>query len=436
MADVVTNKESGRRIAIVGTGISGNVAAYLLRGQHEVTVFEANDYVGGHSNTVDVDEDGVSIPVDTGFIVFNDQTYPNFLRLLETLGQDYRDSEMSFSVQHAARNVEYNGSSLNGLFGQRRNLFRPNFHRMVRDILRFNSEAQELLRQPFAHTPLGRYLEANGYSKEFEVMYLVPMAAAIWSSVPDTIREMPIGFLVRFFANHGLLQLKDRPQWKVISGGSRQYVSKLTAGHRDRILLETPVTHVRRNEHGVTVSAAGRADQDFDYVILACHSDQALRLLDDPSDLEQEVIGNIPYQRNEAVLHTDRSVLPNRKCCWAAWNYFVADDSANDMAVTYNMNILQGIESSQQYLVTLNQRERIDPARIIATIAYDHPVFSERGLQAQARQSELNLDGRTLYCGSYWRNGFHEDGVVSAMAAVHDLQEVMQREKRHLQRSA
>jgi predicted NAD/FAD-binding protein len=328
MADIRVTRPGGKRVAIVGSGIAGNVAAYLLRRQHDVTVFEANDYVGGHTNTVDVplDESGKTLPIDTGFIVFNDRTYPHFVRLLERLQQPTRESVMTFSVQSAGRGIEYNGASLNALFAQRRNILSPPFYRMVRDILRFNQEAPRLLEGAFDDTRLGEYLNNNGYSPEFGDLYLVPMAAAIWSAQPDRIWDMPVHFLVRFFRNHGLLQLRDRPVWRTIDGGSREYVRKLVDGHRDRIRLSTPVRSLRRIDGGVLVMTDRFEAERFDYVVLACHSDQALHLLADPTPAETDVLSAIEYQENEAILHTDENVLPRRRRCWAAWNYHIPRD--------------------------------------------------------------------------------------------------------------
>ena len=422
------------KIAVVGTGIAGNVAAYKLRDYHDVTVFEAAGYVGGHTNTVDVEDSGRKIPIDTGFIVFNDRTYPNFVQLLEEIGQQSQPSEMSFSVRSEDGRLEYNGAGLNALFAQRTNLFKPSFHRMIRDILRFNRTAVASLDNEDPDQALGRYLAKHGYSDEFLNNYLVPMAAAIWSSEPVAVRDMPLRFLIRFFHNHGLLQLKDRPQWRVIKGGSREYVKKLVAGHRDRIRLNTPVQSIVRHVDGVEVNTADAGSEWYDAVFLACHSDQALRLLSDPSDAERDVLGAIEYQQNEAVLHTDASVLPKRRLAWAAWNYHLPTDTANRVPVTYNMNILQRFNSDIEYCVTLNNDHHIDPAKIIRRIRYDHPVYRRETIAAQARQAEINCD-RTFYCGAYWRNGFHEDGVVSTLNAVQHFEERLKHAELHLRRA-
>ena len=301
------------KIAIIGAGIAGNVAAYKLNQQHDITVFEAGSYVGGHTNTVTVNENGRELAVDTGFIVFNDRTYPNFIRLLDEIGQESQESEMSFSVQAEDDGIEYCGTTLNSLFAQRRNIIRPTFFRMVRDILRFNRTVSTSLEQLDESQLLGSYLVENEYSREFTDHYLIPMAAAIWSAEPRSVLEMPVKFLVRFFANHGLLQIKDRPVWRVIRGGSRQYVSKLVAAHRDRIRLNSPVQSIRRTGSHVELQSASGGKETFDYVFVACHSDQALSLLKDATPLERQVLGAIRYQPNEAILHTDTSLMPRRR---------------------------------------------------------------------------------------------------------------------------
>lgn len=422
------------RIAIIGTGISGNVAAYKLRQNHEITVFEANDYVGGHTNTVDVIEDDVRTPVDTGFIVFNDRTYPNFISLLDEIGQESQPSEMSFSVQAKADALEYCGSSINAMFAQRRNFVRPSFYKMVADILRFNKAMLGLLDQLDDSVLLGDYLRRNDYSQQFIDHYIVPMVAAIWSAEPVAVRRMPIAFLVRFFANHGLLQLKDRPQWRVIKGGSREYVRKLTLGHQERIRLNCPVQSVRRTDLGVEVNSATGGREIFDQVFFACHSDQALRILADPTPVEREVLGAIRYQKNEAILHTDESLMPRRKLAWAAWNCHVPADMTKSVAVTYNMNILQRLKTKKQYCVTLNSAPDIDEEKILRRIEYEHPIFSVAMVAAQARQHEINVDD-TFFCGAYWRNGFHEDGVVSALDAVEHFERRCCNEELHLRRA-
>jgi len=423
------------KVAVIGSGIAGNVAAYKLRKEHDITVFESGSYVGGHTNTMDVYEDDRALAVDTGFIVFNDRTYPNFIRLLEEIGQESQPSEMSFSVQADDGRVEYSGSSLNGLFAQRKNLLRPSFYRMIRDILRFNRTTLPNVDRLDGAETLRNYLLENGYSKEFIDHYLIPMAAAIWSAEPGSVLEMPVKFLVRFFANHGLLQMSDRPVWHVIKGGSREYVNKLVAGHQDRIRLNSPVQSIRRTDDYVEVHSATGGSERFDYVFVACHSDQALSLLQDASPMEREVLGAIQYQSNEAILHTDASLMPRKRCAWSAWNYHIPRDSARHVAVTYNMNILQGLKANKQYLVTLNNDRHIDPGKVIRTVQYEHPVYSRESVAAQRRQSEINED-RTFFCGAYWRNGFHEDGVVSTLSALGHFEERLSNGQLHLRRAS
>ncbi len=422
------------RIAVIGTGIAGNVVAYKLRDKYDITVYEAADYIGGHTNTVDVQERGRRLAIDTGFIVFNDRTYPNFIQLLEELGQPAQPSPMSFSVHSADGGLEYNGSSLNGLFAQRSNLFRPSFHSMVSDILRFNRTAFTEISRSAEPMSLGDFLREGGYGRRFRDDYLVPMVAAIWSAEPCAVLDMPAEFLVRFFQNHGLLQLRDRPQWRVIKGGSREYVRRLVDGHRDRIRLKSPVQQLRRSANGIEVHTAEGGREWYDYAFVACHSDQALSMLAEPTGIEAEVLGAIDYQRNEAVLHTDVSVLPRRRRAWAAWNYFVPAASHGHVAVSYNMNILQSLESAETYVVTLNDDSRIDPDRVLRRIEYHHPVFTRDTIGAQARHAEVNSD-RVFYCGAYWRNGFHEDGVVSALDAIGHFEEALGNAELHLRRA-
>ncbi|MHC4227890.1 MAG: NAD(P)/FAD-dependent oxidoreductase [Planctomycetota bacterium] len=423
------------KIAIIGTGIAGNVVAYKLRQDHDITVFESGDYVGGHTNTVDVYENDRPYAVDTGFIVFNDRTYPNFIRLLDEIGQESQPSQMSFSVQSEDGGIEYSGSSLNALFAQRRNILRPPFYRMIRDILRFNETALLDSDRLSESVALRAYLAENGYSDEFVDHYLVPMAAAIWSAEPVAVLDIPAKFLVQFFANHGLLQISDRPVWKVIKGGSRQYVKKLVAGHRDRIRLNSPVRSIRRVDDRVELHSATGGREIFDYVFVACHSDQALSLLEDATFEEREVLGAFRYQSNEAILHVDESLMPKRRRAWAAWNYHLPQDSTRHVAVTYNMNILQGLEANNQYMVTLNNDQDIDPGKIIRRIQYEHPIYSRASVAAQQRQADINRD-RTFFCGAYWRNGFHEDGVVSALNALGHFEEKLSHGQLHLRRAS
>ncbi len=416
------------KIAIVGAGIAGNVAAWHLHREHDITVFEAGAHAGGHSHTHELEQAGRRYAVDTGFIVFNDWTYPNFIALLDELGVASQPSSMSFSVRDEASGLEYNGTTLNTLFAQRSNLLRPSFLGMLRDILRFNREAPALLEAPGGELPLGEVLARGGYGRAFIERYIVPMGAAIWSTDPASMQRFPARFFVRFLHNHGMLSVNARPQWRVIRGGSARYVEQLTAPFRDRIRLRTPVESVRRLPGSVIVKARGRDAERFDALFLACHSDQALRLLADPSPAERAVLSAIPYQENEAVLHTDTRLLPRKRRAWAAWNYHVLREPGERVALTYNMNILQGLDAPEPYLVTLNRGDQIDPAKVIKRITYHHPQFTPAGVAAQARQAELNGPLNTYYCGAWWRHGFHEDGVVSALAALDHLRQ------RHAQR--
>jgi uncharacterized protein len=431
------------KIAIIGTGIAGNLAAHRLAPRHDITVFEADARIGGHTNTIEVPMAGKTYAVDTGFIVYNDVTYPNFIALLDELGVATQQSEMSFSVRCERTGLEYNGANLNTLFAQRHNLVRPSFHRMLRDILRFNREAPALLDRPDSRLTLDDYLRGNEYSREFIDHYIVPMGAAIWSASPHGMGGVPAGFFVRFFHNHGLLRVSDRPAWRVIRGGSHRYVEKLVAAHRDRIRLNTPVEWVKRHRSWVEIKTPGAEAERFDRLIVACHSDQALALLADPSQQEREVLGAIGYQHNEAVLHTDATLMPRKRRAWAAWNYHIRPEAARldggtgarghgakdrRVALTYNMNILQSLDAPKPFCVTLNHTDAIDPEAVIRTISYSHPIFTERAVAAQQRQCEINGPRHTYYCGAYWRYGFHEDGVISAMAALRHLDDDLQRE--------
>jgi predicted NAD/FAD-binding protein len=406
------------KIAIIGSGIAGNVIAHRLHREHDITVYEAGDHIGGHTHTHSVEQAERQYAVDTGFIVFNNRTYPNFVALLDELGVASQESTMSFSVRCEASGLEYNGTTLNSLFAQRRNILRPSFLGMVRDILRFNREARDLLRVAGDEPPLREVLARGRYGRAFIEHYIVPMGAAIWSTDPESMLGFPARFFVRFLDNHGMLTVNDRPRWRTICGGSARYVEKLTAPFRDRIRLRTRVEWVRRLPGSVIIKAQGHESARFDAAFLACHSDDALALLTDPSAAEREVLGAIPYQDNQAVLHTDSRLLPRKPLAWAAWNYHAVPQHRGPVALTYNMNILQRLDAPTPFLVTLNRADVIDPACIIKRIHYRHPLFTPASVAAQARQREVNGPLRTYYCGAWWRNGFHEDGVVSALDAL------------------
>ncbi len=404
------------KIAIIGSGIAGLTSAYLLSRQHEITLFEASDRIGGHTHTVNVTVEGKSYAVDTGFIVFNDWTYPNFIRLLGQVGVKFKPTEMSFSVCDERTGLEYNGNNLNSLFAQRRNLLSPGFWGMLRDIMRFNRQAPlDLQEQRInAEMTLGDYLSAGGYGERFIRHYIVPMGAAIWSMSLADMLGFPLQFFVRFFKNHGLLSVSNRPQWCVIEGGSSRYIEPLTRNFKERIRLNCPVDNVTRTDAGVVIhSAAG--SEAFDRVVFACHSDQALALLADPSQAEQDILGALPYADNDVVLHTDTRLLPERRLAWASWNYRLNGNAQAQAAVTYDMNILQGIDSATTFCVSLNQTAVINPLKILARYTYAHPQYSLAAVATQGRWEELCGARNTFYCGAYWANGFHEDGVVSAL---------------------
>ena len=413
-------------IAIIGSGISGLTSAYLLNRSHAITLFEAGDWVGGHTHTVDVTVDGQHYAVDTGFIVFNDWTYPNFIRLLGQIGVGFKPTEMSFSVTDPDSGLEYNGNNLNSLFAQRRNLLSPGFWGMLRDILRFNKEAQRDLEELriAADTTLDQYLKAGGYGERFILHYIVPMGAAIWSMSMADMLGFPLQFFVRFFKNHGLLSVSNRPQWCVIEGGSSAYIAPLTASFKDKIRLNCPVIRVERDEEGVVIHSAAGSER-FDKVVFACHSDQALKLLAKPSSAEQAILGALPYADNEVVLHTDTRLLPERKLAWASWNYRLGGAGHTLAAVTYDMNILQGLQSDTTFCVSLNQSAGINPFKVLAKYTYAHPQYSLNAVAAQQRWEELDGAQHTYYCGAYWANGFHEDGVVSGLRVARSFGELL-----------
>jgi predicted NAD/FAD-binding protein len=404
------------RIAIVGAGVSGMVAAHLLHPRHEISVFEAGDYAGGHSNTIRVDTPEYTHHVDTGFMVFNDRNYPNFERLLAQLGVASQPSDMSFGVSDGHGDFEYSSASANGLFAKRAHLLTPWFLRMIADLLRFNRSAHELLLGADEDISLAEWLQRNSFSDPFVQRLIVPQVSAVWSADPRQMWSFPARFLAEFFDNHGMLALRGRPRWRTVSGGSESYVRALTQPWHHRLRLRTPVQAIERSPEGVTVKPHGGETEHFDEVVIATHSDQALALLADPSAREREILGALPYQPNVAVLHSDEHLLPRRRRAWASWNYHLLEEEPRDRAaVTYHMNRLQSLQADRELCVTLNRTEAIDPAQVIRVIPYSHPVYTAAGVRAQARRAEICGRNRTHYCGAYWGWGFHEDGVVSAL---------------------
>jgi len=415
-----------KNIAIIGTGISGLTCAYLLAKKHKVTIFEKNNYIGGHTATKDVVVNNKSYAIDTGFIVCNDKTYPNFLKLLKQINVKLQPTEMSFSVFNKKTNLEYNGHTLNSLFAQRSNIFNIKFWLLINQIVKFNKRCKELYvgNDISERETLGDFLREQGFSDYFKQNYILPMGAAIWSTSLIEMEAFPLQFFIRFFHNHGLLNITDRPQWYVIPGGSREYIKPLTETVANNIELNSKICYVERHAHHIDIVFENGVIQTFDDVIFACHSDQALSLLKVPTPDEIDILGDIPYSANEVVLHTDTNLLPTRKLAWASWNYLL-DNTSNDeqltrpSCVTYNMNILQGLtDTDETFCVTLNQTENIDPSKIIDTYHYHHPVFNQQSLRAQSRRSEICGHNNTHFAGAYWHNGFHEDGVVSALVVA------------------
>jgi predicted NAD/FAD-binding protein len=404
------------RIAVVGAGVSGLVVARHLHSSHDVTVLEAGERPGGHIHTWDVTLRGERYALDSGFIVYNERNYPNFTRLIGELGVATQPSTMSFSVRHDAAGVEYNGSTLRKLFVQPWNIARPAFLRMLRDILRFNREAVGAIAAGGAGLTLGEFLDQAGYSRAFQEWYLLPMGSAIWSVPTGTVRAMPARFFVEFFRNHGMLTVDQRPEWRVISGGSARYMEALIAPFRDRIRTRHPVRRVVRTPGGVEVDGVR-----YDRVVLACHSDEALAILGDATPTEREVLTALPYEMNDAVVHIDRRLLPSRQSAWGAWNYLVSDEPGAPATVTYLLNQLQSLAAPVPFCVTLNDRGRIDPSLVIGRARYAHPVATMAGERARRRRGEISGQTGVHFCGAYWGNGFHEDGVVSGLAAVDEI---------------
>jgi uncharacterized protein len=410
------------RIAVIGSGIAGLATARMLSRSHEVCLFEANDYLGGHTHTHVVRQDGRDYNVDSGFIVFNPTHYPLLTRLLDELEVDSQPTTMSFSVHNEASGLEYNATDLDSLFCQRRNLVSPRFWGMVRDLLRFYKEAPALLESSGPGPTLGDYLAEHRYGAAFRDEHIVPMASALWSAPARQILSFPARYLVRFMANHQMLQVADRPQWLVVQGGSASYIRAMRSQWSVTERLKCPVLSVRRHFTGVDVTSAAGTER-FDQVVMACHSDQALELLADPSTAEQEILGAIQYQPNEVVLHTDASLLPRNPKAWAAWNVHIPRVSTDACTVSYCMNLLQGLVSREPFIVTLNRTGAIDPSRILRRMLYSHPVYNTASVAAQTRRYEIQGRQRTWFAGAYWGWGFHEDGLRSAVEVAEALQQ-------------
>ncbi len=405
------------RVAVVGSGISGLVVADALAADHDVTVFEADTRIGGHTHTVDVRADGRDFAIDTGFIVYNERTYPNFVRLLERWGVPTRASTMSFSVRCEVTGLEYNGHTLGTIFAQRRNLLRPSFWRMLREILRFNGDAKRWLAGGGNDETVGDFLARGRYARSFVDYYLRPMGGAIWSCGDETLARFPARFFLGFFQNHGMLEVDDRPQWRTIVGGSSRYVDRVLDGFPGTVHTSAPIASIRRTDGGVAVTPRDGEPVGFDRVFVAAHAPDALAMLAAPTAVERDVLGAFRYSPSDVVLHTDRSLLPRSRRAWAAWNCHRFEGAPSQATVTYSMNILQGIDVATTFCVTLNRTDAIDPATILGRWTYDHPHYDAASVAAQARHRDVNGDG-IYFCGAYWGYGFHEDGVKSALAAL------------------
>ena len=410
------------KIAIIGSGISGNTLAYHLNSNHQITLFESNSRFGGHSHTHEIEIFNQKLNVDTGFIVFNKKTYPHFLNLLHELKVPYENSAMSFSVKDSQKDFEYNGTNLNALFAQRKNLIIPTFYKMIKEILRFNKNSTYFLKDN-EEISLGEYLDREAYSDFFKKYYILPMGSAIWSSDVKTMMTFPAKFFVRFFDNHGMLNINDRPQWLTITGGSINYVKKLISPFEKKIKLNSQIKSIERKNDHVAIQFHDR-NEKFDWVFFACHSDEALKLIKNATQDEKNVLKAIPYTDNEVILHFDEHFMPRRKLAWAAWNYHITEDSSSPVSLTYNMNILQNLKTNVPVLVTLNPQEKIDEHKIIKKLSYAHPQYSLKSIEAQSKHHLISGVNRTSFAGAYWGNGFHEDGVKSAIDAIEQFNKV------------
>lgn len=412
------------KIAIVGTGISGLSAAHRLTPHHlggrlEMKIFESEDRTGGHANTVEVESERGTERIDTGFIVFNERNYPEFTSMLRRLGVPSRPSSMSFSVSDG--DFEFTGRSLRGLFARRRHLADTRFIRMLLEVPRLQRSLRDLARSGEEGPSLSRFVAEHGFSDELNERIVVPLVASVWSADPERMNEFPAGFLARFLDNHGLLALRGRPAWRTVEGGSRSYVDALTGPIADAVHTGCPVESVARHGDGVMVKLQGGTPERFDRVIIATHSDHALNLLADPVPDETELLRSVPYQANDAVLHTDTSVMPVRRSAWACWNYHLGHEDQGRTALTYDMNRLQNLDCRQRFFVSLNVSRRIDPEKVLARFSYEHPVFTPEGVKMQERWSEVSGSARVHYAGAWLRNGFHEDGAVTGRRAAEQI---------------
>ncbi len=411
-------------MAVIGTGIAGMAAAYFLEDKYAVTLFEKNNYPGGHTNTLTVDEEGQRIFIDSAFMVYNERTYPNLTRLFNDLGVKTKATDMSFSVQYKPDGLEYCGTGLNGLFAQRENLWSFKFWKMLLDMNRFNKQSLEVLEgDKYRLHTIERYAKERRYGEDFLFKFLVPMSSAVWSTPPGLMLDFPIVTLVRFFKNHGFLGLKGHYQWRTVVEGSHRYRNKLLLSLKDKILLNTGVRRIRRNKGQVFVYDHNGVERVFDKVVLASHADESLSLLENPTDQERNLLGKFKYQRNRAILHTDDSVMPKTKGAWSSWNYAIKLNGDGDLvpSTIYDMNSLQQVSQNKNYFISINDPDDVDPKKILWKGEYDHPIYDLETIHAQRKLPELNKNGMIYFCGSYFRYGFHEDALTSAIEVVKAL---------------
>ncbi|MBI9071519.1 MAG: FAD-dependent oxidoreductase [Melioribacteraceae bacterium] len=405
------------KLAIIGTGIAGMASAYYLKDKYELTIYEKNNYVGGHTNTVTIDEDGEEVNIDTGFMVYNEVTYPNLTNLFKELNVETKNTDMSFSVQHKVSDLEFSGSGLDGLFSQRKNLFSPKYWKMLLQINRFNKECMEVFSDKrYYDYSIREYVEAKKFGNEFLNKYLIPMSSAVWSTPPNKMLDFPAKTLIRFFHNHGFLGLDTQHQWKTVVNGSKSYRDKIIESFKDKITTNNGAIKVGQNGSKIDVIDSNNSKSTFDKVIFACHADEALALLDDPTGLDKMLLSNFKYEKNEVNLHTDSSVMPKTKKAWSSWNYRIDGENEDIKTTTiYYMNSLQGVSENKDYFVSVNGAYLIDPAKIIKSFNYDHPLFDLNAINAQSHLQKLNEQGNYYFCGSYFRYGFHEDALSSAI---------------------